>query len=331
MTDLTKNIKISGRASFSVIDKHGNEKEFLDEDKKVKGGEFQKNTILDSFFTRVNNKDNPTHVACLRVGTGSGTTNVTQTTLNNTYPLITGSWPYASPANSVTNVDGVVTMTATWTFTFDIGQLDGNFSEIGLIYDAYVSSIPNNTEYNNHPSNHDVHTRLLIKDSAGNPTTITVKSDEQLRVTYSIDALFNAVSIEQLNYSNEGTTTPIEVSRIWTGYGIFQSIFQAKNGDRINLTTSDKTCGGVGVEPTNTSNRSEATTTYPYLSGGKKGSYYEFGLGAANYPIKSLSYSDNNSDFRNYNILYKWEFTDTILKNNTQKFSFKVENNYVRG
>lgn len=62
----------------------------------------------------------------------------------------------------------------TWmrkTYTFAIGQVVGNVAELGTF-----SSTSGGTMFS----------RALVKDTLGNPTTITVRADEQLVVTYEL-------------------------------------------------------------------------------------------------------------------------------------------------
>jgi len=61
---------------------------------------------------------------------------------------------------------------AVFTYTFDVGAVVGNISELG-VGDEYFGT-------------RKVFSRALIKDGVGSPTTISVAADEALRVTYEI-------------------------------------------------------------------------------------------------------------------------------------------------
>jgi len=109
-----------------------------------------------------------------QVGTGSteltrnssGLTSLLATTLNDSA---------ASRASSeVSNSDGTATHTAVRANAFPLGGVVGTISEVGLITD--VSS--------------DFIAGQLIKDEFGSPTTLTLLSDEQLIVTYTIISTF---------------------------------------------------------------------------------------------------------------------------------------------
>lgn len=90
--------------------------------------------------------------------------------------------------NEVDNLDGTSTLSLTRTFEFSLGEKVGTFSEIGLF---------------SSPSSSDLIAGQLIKDELGNPTTITLLSDEQLIVTYTIDLTVPNNSIN----SGTGTVT----------------------------------------------------------------------------------------------------------------------------
>lgn len=61
------------------------------------------------------------------------------------------------------------------TYNLPVGAVVGNASEISIGPDAITS-----------PPYNDAHSLMLIRDANGNPTTITVLADEQLRVTWEL-------------------------------------------------------------------------------------------------------------------------------------------------
>lgn len=68
------------------------------------------------------------------------------------------------------NGDGTSTVSVIRKFTFGIGALSGTFSEVGMF-----------------STGGDFLAGQLIKDEFGSPTTITILSDEQLIVTYTLE------------------------------------------------------------------------------------------------------------------------------------------------
>lgn len=102
-----------------------------------------------------------------RVGTGSTPVNASQTTLANTL---------ASTTTQQANTAGIQSTPPyfVWgrrTFRFNAGVAAGNLTEVGVY--SQLSGNP-------------LFSRALIVDSSGNPTTLTILSDEYLDVTYEI-------------------------------------------------------------------------------------------------------------------------------------------------
>jgi len=77
--------------------------------------------------------------------------------------------------NEVDNLDGTATLTITREMTFTLGSKVGTFSEVGISVSGFIAG-------------------QLIKDEFGDPTTITILSDEQLIVTYTLEWTYPNVS-----------------------------------------------------------------------------------------------------------------------------------------
>ena len=103
-----------------------------------------------------------------RVGTGSTVPSVLDTALNSQ----TGS-----ASSSGTETKSVQYATTPYysqhqiVYTFAVGAVSGNLPEIGFFSDSTGGSL---------------WSRALIKDSGGNPTTLTLLATEQLKVTYTV-------------------------------------------------------------------------------------------------------------------------------------------------
>lgn len=111
---------------------------------------------------------------CCKVGSGSTPPAFTDTALES-YVAGVG----ASSGTYLTNATGYVSVSPSLYYTYDtevflfpLGAVVGNISEVG------VGSATSNTGI--------LFSRALIKDSGGNPTTLTLAADEQLRVTYEL-------------------------------------------------------------------------------------------------------------------------------------------------
>jgi hypothetical protein len=133
---------------------------------------WQKNLILNQGLDLV--LGNGTFMSGCSVGSGNSTPVVTQTALdalvantNNTVSATNGFATTASPPYRWYQV----------TYQFNAGVAAGNLSEVG--FGNWTGSV------------NILFSRSLIKDSMGNPTTITILSDEILQVTYQCQAATN--------------------------------------------------------------------------------------------------------------------------------------------
>lgn len=127
------------------------------------------NLILNQGLDSIGTEQYPFTSSLVRckLGTGSVPPAVTDTALSGTASGFSGD---ASGAN----VTGNITTPPYWSecsfaMTFPIGALSGNYTEIGL--------------YSNDGT---LFSRALIKDSGGNPTTLTILATEELHVTYKL-------------------------------------------------------------------------------------------------------------------------------------------------
>lgn len=126
---------------------------------------------------------------CL-VGTGTGAPLVTDTELQS--PLATspngvrqsGTYSYDSGADEITT-------TTVMRYTFALGAVVGNLSEIGI----RPSSVSN------------LFSRALIVDGSGDPTTITVTADDQLIVDYTLTGMISRT----INYTMDLDGSPVDM------------------------------------------------------------------------------------------------------------------------
>lgn len=133
----------------------------------------------------------------LNIGTGTNTPTYDDTALQAwvaRHSTTLGDW-VASPD---VLESGYLTREVYKTFIFSIGTLDGNFSEIGL---------SNNTFGNN------LQTRALFVDGNGDPTTVTVTSEDQLEVTYYLRKKINMnPTVTSIIADIDGTPTTIDMT-----------------------------------------------------------------------------------------------------------------------
>lgn len=146
---------LQGRFKLTVLDKQG---------KVVRKTGWRPNLITDAGLNRVLDNNNGILGPQMVVGTGNTPPSYSDTTLSNQVAWTTGSGLSG----------GLRAASEYWvrrTYTFPIGVIDNqNIAELGLRHTT--------TNYTT------LMTRALVTDESGNPTTITVTSEESLVVTY---------------------------------------------------------------------------------------------------------------------------------------------------
>lgn len=142
---------------------------------------------------------------------GTGTTELTRTSpgLGNRFSASSNGVGAARSGNEVDNGDGTSTLTLTRTMTFALGSTPGTFSEVGISLGSDGSGFI---------------AGQLIKDEFGTPTTITVLSDEQLRVTYTLELTVPNGGQDAPLIGTGSVTTPEGVS----SYSVYAQPFFAE-------------------------------------------------------------------------------------------------------
>ncbi len=185
---------------------------------------FHKNLILDSWFTRILTPGNVEQIdgySNSKCAVGSGTTapNVTQTTLTSFMAAAVG-------INSDITVgsNGIVSnYKEVWVqrvFNFAEGGVVGNVAEVGT---TISSTLPN--------SGTTLLTRALVLDVNGNPTTIAVTAQEQLRVIHRLYTRLSNVPVTgTLSLTTGGSTVNYDydlrlndAAATWARYGFLDS------------------------------------------------------------------------------------------------------------
>lgn len=227
-----------------VVDENGSP--ILDGDTNILTGESRslasfENLILDSGLNRLGTG----HVidgAC--VGTGTTAPADSQTTLANLLRVTSTQQSNAELAGSTT-----APYYAEWqiVYRFAAGTAAGNLSEVGLGWDADAWS---NTMGG-------LWCRALIKDSQGNPTTITVLPDEVLDIVYTVQLQPPTSDITgTFNLSGEAyqyTLRPAWVNSWETGRtlgGIFSFGVAAFTGSIGSVTEGPSGTAGYNISMT---------------------------------------------------------------------------------
>lgn len=288
---------VSGEFNLICTRDVGLETEWVDETG------FRKNMVLDNFFTYIASQTAfsyfPNQQKTIRVGSGTTAPTAGQTTLVSLLASIgggsAGSIQYTESADVIAN--GIWSKTITMTFQFGLGQFTGNVSEVGF-------ALPNVTA----PT---VHTRALVVDGNGNPTSITVTAQDQLTVIYKLTVSVpytvqtGTVVISGVTYNyTAAKTAPTTMGAgaiIWPNGAITTAAY---NG----------AFGAVGENPSGTS--AAITVAFPASAGTRRNFTVTAATGDANLAGGITAINMNGG--------FKFGFTPAIPKTSTQTLSLTV-------
>lgn len=157
-------MSLHGQFKIAVHDSNGKLKQELG---------WTNNLVLKNFF---HNNMKSTVTLALHLGTGTTAPTINDLNLANktTYIYANSKWGTADPTLEVYRDGNFIHREVTMTFT---ASRIGTFTELGLAWD-----------YN---ALNSLVTRALIKDSQGNPTTLTLVSGDILTVTYKLRVSFD--------------------------------------------------------------------------------------------------------------------------------------------
>ena len=244
---------------------------------------YQKNLILDQGLDYFGSDErNYSFINACVVGTGNSIPKVTQTKLDN----IIG---YASLVNAVDKNDYDVVRDGNLYKTsreciYSIKDLDNvNITEVGL-----ASRVSSDTDYS-------LNTRALIKDSNGNPTTITVLSGEQLDIYYKVWRIFDLTdktgTFNLLDGMGGSVAYNYKTRPAYVGTSSFANLelgaMGAINSLSLLLATGDLEV--VTSAPTGGDSVSNDKTLSPYVLGSyKRVVTISLPLSVANFAIRSM-------------------------------------------
>lgn len=158
------NLPSKGYYSLSVKDKDGN----IVEDKCINNV----NNVITyaGAFRALFDQELTTSYYC-KVGTGTTEITRSDTSLGSALAPESSNSSSGRAGKEVDNLDGTSTLTLTRTMTFSLGAISTTISEVGVFSNSGDTFIAGQ----------------LIKDELGDPTTVTILSDEQLTVTYTLE------------------------------------------------------------------------------------------------------------------------------------------------
>ena len=244
---------------------------------------YQKNLILDQGLDYFGSDDTTYsfNSACV-VGTGNSIPKVTQTKLDNAvgYAILAG---VDDKKDYDVVRDGNLYKTSRQC-KYSIKGLDNaNITEVGL-----ASRFSSNTNYS-------LNTRALIKDSNGNPTTITVLSGEQLDIYYKVWRIFDLTDKTGTFNLLDGVGGSVAYNYKTRPAHVGTSSFANLNLDAmgtinslsLQLATGD--LAAVTSAPTGGSSMSSAKTLSPYVLGSyKRVVTLSLSISVANFAIRSM-------------------------------------------
>lgn len=265
--------------------------------------EWFKNIVLD---TGLNQMSVGTWIDRVRVGSGNSTPVASQTQLDNTIASTTTILSGSKSISKQTTTSPYY-VAAKITYRFAEGVAAGNISEVGCGWGSGL----------------DLWNRALVKDLNGDPTTITVLSDEFLDVivevryypTQSFSGSFNLLDkTGQIvsNHTYTGTPQFSEMTSVSFGKVDVGRLY-VFSGNMNGVTTLPST--HLGVVPS-------AVTTYP--SPKVMSCTGSFALGEANGSIKTVQqlFTTITPTSTRSGSSYKFEIDPPIVKTNLMVLSF---------
>ncbi|AXF52920.1 MAG: lysozyme [Caudoviricetes sp.] len=169
------------------------------------------------------------------VGTGSAPESVNDVALSQYLARTSTSGPGDTTASLTGSTVSPYYARKVRVWRFSAGSATGNISEVGVIH-TYSGAYP-------------LWSRTLVKDSNGDPVTITVLSDEILDVTYECRVYVYEAFTENV-FSLDGVTTNVK-----TGYGSMSDAAVAnilQYGARTTRAGLEATVGVLGAAPNRT-------------------------------------------------------------------------------
>lgn len=249
------------------------------------------------------------------VGTSSTTPSVSDTKLGNQIG-------YTETFNSINETSSTVSpyySTSSITYRFSPGTATGNISEVGVGRRLW-NSTTNKYDYFNF-------SRALVLDSLGNPTTITVLSNEYLDITYQLrlypplDDAYYQVTLDGITYNVTVRAAVVTASQWWAPTLGPVSYWTS------SWTSYDGSIGTILGSPSGSSKVSYSVSEINYVNNSMtKRAYLNAGLDDMNHPtgIKSIHFYTHNMG------AYQMEFFPAIPKNNTLTFRAEVGVSWAR-
>lgn len=305
---------ISGRFKLDVLNSKGK----LVEDKCLPE---QKNLVTESGLSQFLSNNSTSFR--LALGTGSTPPQREDVMLDNFLTYSPDAYGTSfTGLGYVTRIDST-SYESTREFVFDLGQVVGNITELGLVYGF---------GYNETPT---LVTRALIKDALGNATSIELLEDEQLRVTYTLQMKISDSSEPYtLSVNNDGTLEEHTVTPFFAwrdldyNYGFFvgrnvnylhQAICTSLASDRSISSTGDS--GNVG-NGSFSEDRKTYSIEFEVYAGINKWNGETAWVGVLDHmrpgKVGSFSYNSSTGSYSTGSTTFIWQIDPPITKTNDQ-------------
>lgn len=258
-----------------------------------------------------------------RLGTG-GFGGYVQVGSGSTAPLVTDTGMQSFVASTTSGIlsEGGVQAAAPYygwarrTYRFAEGVAAGNLSEVGIGW-ALGSNL---------------FSRALIKDSFGDPTTITVLSDEILDVTYEIRLYAPTTDVTfDVDITGSGThNCVLRSAAVTSGGWACDNLFGVGAAYAFYCDPYNGSIGTITQNPSGSGTTGPSATFEPYSNNSlKRVMSFVWDLGTANLAggYKSLSFNS-----RGYSTLgqYQIELTPNIMKDETKRLTLNFEISWAR-
>ena len=200
-------------------------------------------------------------------------------------------------------------------YRFNQGAAAGNISEIGIGWTA---------------TNGNLFARTLVKDSGGNPTTVTVLANEYLDVFHEL-RIYAPTSDVTTQVTIAGVVHDVIVRPSYVTYG-YSGRWAASRGDAIRIgsgISSTAYAGTIGAQTTGPSGSSglfTSTTMSAYVNNSlKRTAVLSAALDVCNVGgIRSIEFGTRGAGS------WQMQFTPAIAKDNTKTLSLTVEVSWAR-
>ena len=254
-------------------------------------------------YCRVGTSSTPPTVYDTTLGAQTGSASSTVTTTNSVQYTTT---PYYSQHQAV--------------YTFAVGAVSGNLTEIGFFTDD---------------SGGTMWSRALIKDSGGNPTTLTLLTKEQLKVTYTVIRYIPTSLTGSFTLNTNGTPSTINYNIIPANISNYLSSWiQGKvvcnTGEKI-YSYESTTLGSITSYPSGTVR--DANVTVSSYTAGSFVSNLTVNVSASGYNfttgIGSLAFFNSQEYGESYSG-YQCSFSPKIMKTSSHTLAIDIRLSWGR-